>query len=188
MTDQTESASEYAELLADLDFYDEDNWRNVMRQYPGAQDAIRKAAAAIRALGTIRQVMPTPLRHRIDALEFTAIGRPGAAAPVTASLDVLVTLAQTISDRQTLCFDYSPRDGADDGEDHHSGEGPSGDARRRGSEKGDPRSCGHGLFLLLARAASCSAISSRRIFTSRRNTVRGRGRSMAKRRVPRSAS
>jgi predicted DNA-binding transcriptional regulator YafY len=72
--------------------------------------------AAIRALGTIRQVMPAPLRHRIDALEITAIGRPGAAAPVTASLDVLVTLAQTISDCQTLCFDYSPRDGADDGD------------------------------------------------------------------------
>lgn len=58
MTDQTESASEYAELLADLDFYDEDNWRNVMRQYPGAQDAIRKAAAAIRALeAKVRKVV-----------------------------------------------------------------------------------------------------------------------------------
>ncbi|MDC0745809.1 helix-turn-helix transcriptional regulator [Polyangium mundeleinium] len=72
--------------------------------------------AAIRALGTIRQVMPSPLRHRLDALELTAIGRPGDAAPVTASLDVLVTLAQTIRDRQTLHFDYAPRDGADDSE------------------------------------------------------------------------
>ncbi len=45
-----EASEGSAELLADLDFYDEDHWRNVMRQYPGAQDAIRKAAAAIRAL------------------------------------------------------------------------------------------------------------------------------------------
>jgi predicted DNA-binding transcriptional regulator YafY len=74
--------------------------------------------AAIRALGTIRQVMPSPLRHRLDALEVTAIGRPGDADPVTASLDVLVTLAQTIRDRQTLHFDYAHRDGADDSEPH----------------------------------------------------------------------
>lgn len=72
--------------------------------------------AAIRALGTIRQVMPSPLRRRLDALELTAIGRPGDAAPATASLDVLVTLAQTIRDRQSLHFDYAPRDGADDSE------------------------------------------------------------------------
>lgn len=72
--------------------------------------------AAIRALGTIRQVMPSPLRHRLDALEVTIIGRAGDAAPVTASLDVLVTLAETIRDRQTLHFDYASRDGADNGE------------------------------------------------------------------------
>jgi predicted DNA-binding transcriptional regulator YafY len=70
--------------------------------------------AAIRALGTIRQVMPSRLRHRLDALEVTSIGRPGDAAPVNFSLDVLVTLAQTIRDRQTLRFDYTPRDLADD--------------------------------------------------------------------------
>lgn len=72
--------------------------------------------AAIRALGTIRQVMPSPLRRRLDALELTAIGRSGDAAPMTASLDVLVTLAQTIRDRQSLHFDYAPRDGAHDSE------------------------------------------------------------------------
>jgi predicted DNA-binding transcriptional regulator YafY len=72
--------------------------------------------AAIRALGTIRQVMPLPLRHRLDALEITTIDSPGSAAPVTSSLDVLVTLAQTIRDRQTLCFDYPTRDGVEYGE------------------------------------------------------------------------
>jgi biotin operon repressor len=72
--------------------------------------------AAIRALGTIRHVMPTALRHRLDALEVAVLGRAGDAAPVTASLDVLVSLAQAIRDRQTLQFDYAPRNGAEAGE------------------------------------------------------------------------
>lgn len=72
--------------------------------------------AAIRALGTIRQVMPSPLRRRLDALEVTTIGRPGDAAPINISLDVLVTLANAIRDRETLRFDYAARDAADTGE------------------------------------------------------------------------
>jgi len=71
------------------------------------------AEAAVRALGTIRQVMPARLRHRLDALEVTAIGRPGDAAPVDVPLETLVTLAQAIRDRQSLRFDYPPRDAAD---------------------------------------------------------------------------
>src|SRR5690606_19841711 len=72
--------------------------------------------AAIRALGTIRQVMPSRLRRRLDALEVTTIGRPGDAAPINVSLDVLVTIANTIRDRETLRFDYTARDAADTGE------------------------------------------------------------------------
>lgn len=66
--------------------------------------------AAIRALGTIRQVMPSRLRPRLDALEVTTVGRPGGAAPRTISLDVLVTVANTIRDRQILRFDYAAHD------------------------------------------------------------------------------
>lgn len=69
--------------------------------------------AAIRALGTIRQVMPSRLRHRLDALDVTTIGRPGDAAPLNVSLDVLVTIANTIRDRQTFRFDYPARDAVD---------------------------------------------------------------------------
>ncbi len=69
--------------------------------------------AAVRALGTIRQVMPSRLRHRLDALEVTAVGRPGDAAPIDVSIDLLVTLANAIRDRHTLRFDYAPRDTAD---------------------------------------------------------------------------
>lgn len=75
MTDQTESASEHAELLADLEFYDEDHWRNVMRQYPGAQDAIRKAAAAIRALEAELGVARGQFRWSGKALEHAAKDR-----------------------------------------------------------------------------------------------------------------
>lgn len=72
--------------------------------------------AAIRALGTIRQVMPSRLRYRLDALEVTTIGRAGDAAPRDISLDVLVSLANAIRDRETLRFDYAARDveGADE--------------------------------------------------------------------------
>lgn len=65
--------------------------------------------AAIRALGTMRQVMPSRLRHRLDALQVTTVDRPGAAPLETISLDVLVTLANTIRDRQTVRFDYADR-------------------------------------------------------------------------------
>ena len=62
--------------------------------------------AAIRALGTIRQVMPARLRHRLEGLNVTTIGRPGEAAPTEVPLDLLVRLANTIRDREVLRFDY----------------------------------------------------------------------------------
>ncbi len=69
--------------------------------------------AAIRALGTVRQVMPSRLRHRLDALQVTAM-RPAGGSPLSlVSLDVLVAVAQAIRDRETVRFDYAPRDSAD---------------------------------------------------------------------------
>ncbi|WP_221358923.1 helix-turn-helix transcriptional regulator [Streptomyces beigongshangae] len=70
--------------------------------------------AAIRALATIRQVMPPRLRHRLDGLEITTIGRAGDAAPMEIPTDVLITLANTIRVREVLRFDYAPRGAADD--------------------------------------------------------------------------
>jgi len=61
--------------------------------------------AAIRALATMRQVMPSRLRHRLDTLEVTTVARPGEVASTGISLDVLVTLAQAIRDRVTLRFE-----------------------------------------------------------------------------------
>lgn len=74
----------------------------------------RIGEAAIRALATIRQVMPSRLRHRLDALHVTTVGRPGDAPPNPVSLDVLVTVSDAIRDHETLRFDYPARDAAGD--------------------------------------------------------------------------
>jgi len=66
---------------------------------------------AIRALATIRQVMPSRLRHRLDALQVTPImNSAGSGSPSTVSADVLISLAGTIRAREVLRFDYAARD------------------------------------------------------------------------------
>jgi len=63
--------------------------------------------AALRALTTVRQVMPSRLRHRMNALDFTAI--PGDAAPASVSADVLVALSTAVRASEVLRFDYAGR-------------------------------------------------------------------------------
>jgi len=64
--------------------------------------------AALRALTTVRQVMPSRLRHRLDAVEFTAIAaRPGDAAPDLVTPGVLVELSVAVRACQMLRFDYA---------------------------------------------------------------------------------
>lgn len=58
--------------------------------------------AALRALTTMRQVMPSRLRHRLDSLQFTALGSPTPDA----SPEVLVAISAAIRARQVLQFDY----------------------------------------------------------------------------------
>ncbi len=62
--------------------------------------------AAVRALGTLRQVIPPRLRHRLDALDVTAVGSPGEAARASVSAGELVALADAIRHRRVLRFDY----------------------------------------------------------------------------------
>jgi predicted DNA-binding transcriptional regulator YafY len=70
--------------------------------------------AALRALTTVRQVMPARLRHRLDSLEFTALlpaRGSGQADPV--SPRVLLALSSAVHVREVLRFDYA--DGRPDG-------------------------------------------------------------------------
>lgn len=65
--------------------------------------------AAVRTLATMRQVLPSRLRHRLDAVEVTTVGRPGEVPVAAVPLEVLLTLAQAVRDRVALRFDYLPR-------------------------------------------------------------------------------
>ena len=64
--------------------------------------------AADRALATLRQVMPSALRHRIDSLSVTAM-RSGNRTP-EADPAVLVALADAVRAHEVLRFDYSAAD------------------------------------------------------------------------------
>ncbi|WP_127818914.1 helix-turn-helix transcriptional regulator [Microbacterium sp. CPCC 204701] len=59
--------------------------------------------AALRALTTVRQVMPARLRHRLDALRFTAVPEGGASV----SHDVLAQVSAGIRACEELRFDYA---------------------------------------------------------------------------------
>lgn len=56
---------------------------------------------AARALATVRQVMPSRLRHRVDGIRFS-----GAAADVRVDPAVLEAASAAVRDRQVLRFDY----------------------------------------------------------------------------------
>ncbi|AWB91291.1 helix-turn-helix transcriptional regulator [Aeromicrobium chenweiae] len=65
--------------------------------------------AATRALTTVRQVMPARLRHRIDAVEVTAVG--GSTTPPV-DTGLLAELSTAIRRREVLRFDYASPSGA----------------------------------------------------------------------------
>jgi predicted DNA-binding transcriptional regulator YafY len=70
--------------------------------------------AAARALVTVRQVMPARLRHRIDALEVSAVRRTTATEDTEDMVDpgVLVALASAVRSRDVVRFDYDFSAGA----------------------------------------------------------------------------
>lgn len=62
--------------------------------------------AAARALETVRQVMPSRLRHRVDGIRFTG---PADATPATrVDPRVLETVSEAARERRVLRFDYTP--------------------------------------------------------------------------------
>jgi predicted DNA-binding transcriptional regulator YafY len=63
--------------------------------------------AAMRALHTVRQVMPSRLRRRVDMFQVTAIGSAAASGGSGAvGMDVLMALSSAIHARELLRFDY----------------------------------------------------------------------------------
>ncbi|MFF4392700.1 helix-turn-helix transcriptional regulator [Streptomyces sp. NPDC001552] len=64
--------------------------------------------AAMRALTTVRQVMPARLRRRIDALQVTAVARPAPQPDPQVESGALMTLSAAVHAREVLRFDYAP--------------------------------------------------------------------------------
>ncbi|MEY9928421.1 putative DNA-binding transcriptional regulator YafY [Catenulispora sp. GP43] len=64
--------------------------------------------AAVRALNTVRQVLPSRLRRRVDMVQVTAIGSGAGQAAV--GVEVLTALSAAIHAREVLRFDYADAD------------------------------------------------------------------------------
>ncbi|MBB2946999.1 putative DNA-binding transcriptional regulator YafY [Actinoplanes lutulentus] len=73
---------------------------------------------AARALNTIRQVMPARLRHRIDALQITAVEPPGDRPSSEVGSGVLTAIGAAIHAQEILRFFYND-DQARRAEPHH---------------------------------------------------------------------
>lgn len=65
----------------------------------------------MRALAKLEQVLPSRLRHRVNALQTATVPIPGTGPKVDA--DVLTTLATTCRDHERLRFDYLDHGGAE---------------------------------------------------------------------------
>ncbi|MCB1284986.1 MAG: WYL domain-containing protein [Microthrixaceae bacterium] len=74
-------------------------------QYAAAS-GIDIGEAADRALATVLQVMPSRLRHRVDAVEFT-----GPAAGVRVAPDVLEAVSRAVGAHRAMRFDYGNSEG-----------------------------------------------------------------------------
>lgn len=71
--------------------------------------------AAARALNTVRQVMPSRLRHRIDTFRAATVAPAGPQADG----GVLMTLSAAVRERRELRFDYEPGPSRRRAQPHH---------------------------------------------------------------------
>ncbi|MET7373737.1 helix-turn-helix transcriptional regulator [Micromonospora arida] len=62
---------------------------------------------AARALNTMRQVMPSRLRHRIDALQVTAVGQPTTGPDSPVDRTVLTAIGAAVHAHDVLRFGYA---------------------------------------------------------------------------------
>jgi predicted DNA-binding transcriptional regulator YafY len=66
--------------------------------------------AAMRALNTVRQVMPARLRRQIDTIRVTAVEPPATRPDPQVGGGVLLALSAAVHAREVLRFDYAPAD------------------------------------------------------------------------------
>lgn len=66
---------------------------------------------AVRALAKLEQVLPSRLRHRVNALQTATVAIPGQQPRVTS--DVLTSLAAVCRDHERLRFDYENHNGGE---------------------------------------------------------------------------
>jgi predicted DNA-binding transcriptional regulator YafY len=65
---------------------------------------------SLRALAKLEQVLPSALRHRVDAVHAATISIPGSGPTVRA--EVLTAVARAVRARERMRFDYESFDGA----------------------------------------------------------------------------
>lgn len=70
---------------------------------------------ALRALATVRQVMPARLRQRVDALQVTTIDRYADSRRIKVDSEHLIAIGTALRAREVLRFDYASP-GATEGE------------------------------------------------------------------------
>ncbi len=80
--------------------------------HAAATSGVEIEEAAVRALTTMRQVMPARLRRRLEALDFSTLPQvPGRAPRDPVAVEALVAIAAAIRARQVLRFDYASAGG-----------------------------------------------------------------------------
>jgi predicted DNA-binding transcriptional regulator YafY len=62
---------------------------------------------ALRALATVRQVMPARLRQRVDALQVTTVDRYGGSRRAKVDSEHLIAVGTAVRAREVLRFDYA---------------------------------------------------------------------------------
>ncbi|NEA36435.1 WYL domain-containing protein [Streptomyces sp. SID13031] len=65
---------------------------------------------ALRALATVRQVMPARLRQRVDALQVTTIDRYADSRRIKVDSNHLIAIGTAVRAREVLRFDYASPD------------------------------------------------------------------------------
>ncbi|MBB1032103.1 transcriptional regulator [Dietzia sp. SLG310A2-38A2] len=75
-----------------------------------AATGVEMGDAAHRALATVRQVMPSRLRHRVDGIQFDGAPDPTGVAPTSVAPDVVEAVSEAVRTRMTLRFGYRDPD------------------------------------------------------------------------------